>query len=224
MKKYLKGLFLVLLIIPSIATASWWNPFSWKEKAELSTIQILPENSDNSKVLLESTEQEESKPQVSKIVEKVITVDNPVLQKQINDLVAENVALKQEIQALNVKINELNKVSNVKIVTPDCFYTIKAVAKDDIFTLPAQTIVSIHAESNCEIENKNISIKTYKVSQQEKTLVGTSSSISILGSLKEKDKWVFDTTYNTKFTLTGNHVIDFILEGQRETITFLIKG
>lgn len=30
MKKYISVLFLLVLIIPSIAFASWWNPFSWK--------------------------------------------------------------------------------------------------------------------------------------------------------------------------------------------------
>lgn len=30
MKKYLLILFLIVFIIPSIALASWWNPFSWK--------------------------------------------------------------------------------------------------------------------------------------------------------------------------------------------------
>src|ERR1035437_9589005 len=29
MKKYLITLLLTVLIIPSIALASWWNPFSW---------------------------------------------------------------------------------------------------------------------------------------------------------------------------------------------------
>lgn len=40
MKKYISALLLILLIIPSVALASWWNPFSWKvfhrkEKAEI---------------------------------------------------------------------------------------------------------------------------------------------------------------------------------------------
>ena len=30
MRKYILNLILVVLIIPSIASASWWNPFSWK--------------------------------------------------------------------------------------------------------------------------------------------------------------------------------------------------
>ncbi len=224
MKKYLACLILVVLTSPLIADASWWNPFSWKEEVVPSTVQIIPENSDNYKVDSKSIKEEESKPEVSKIIEKVITVDNPVLQKQINDLIAENVTLKQEIQVLNTKINEISKVSNVKIIAPDCLYTIKAAPKHDIFTLPSQTTVSIRAESNCEIENKNISIKDYKISQQEKTLVGTTGVVVIQGSLKENDKWVFDAIYNTKFALTGNHVLDFILEGQRISVTFLIKA
>lgn len=32
MKKYLSALFLITFIIPSVALASWWNPFSWFKK------------------------------------------------------------------------------------------------------------------------------------------------------------------------------------------------
>lgn len=45
MKKYLSILFLIAFIIPSIAFASWWNPFSWKifhkkEVVKIETPQI----------------------------------------------------------------------------------------------------------------------------------------------------------------------------------------
>jgi hypothetical protein len=43
MKKYLLILLLVVFIIPSVALASWWNPFSWKifHKKEVS-LPIIP--------------------------------------------------------------------------------------------------------------------------------------------------------------------------------------
>ena len=48
MKKYLSILFLIAFIIPSIAFASWWNPFTWFQKntkpIEQSTAQVPQDN------------------------------------------------------------------------------------------------------------------------------------------------------------------------------------
>jgi S1-C subfamily serine protease len=48
MKKYLLVLLLVIFIIPSIASASWWNPFSWFRKntkpVEQPTVQVQQNN------------------------------------------------------------------------------------------------------------------------------------------------------------------------------------
>ncbi|MCX6722678.1 MAG: hypothetical protein NT094_01245 [Candidatus Staskawiczbacteria bacterium] len=40
MKKYLLTLLLILFIIPSVALASWWNPFSWKIFNRSSEVKI----------------------------------------------------------------------------------------------------------------------------------------------------------------------------------------
>jgi hypothetical protein len=42
MKKYISVLFLLTFIIPSIAFASWWNPFTWKifQKEQVSQVQV----------------------------------------------------------------------------------------------------------------------------------------------------------------------------------------
>lgn len=44
MKKYLLSLLLVVFIIPSIAFASWWNPFSWFTKQSQTVQTTLPVN------------------------------------------------------------------------------------------------------------------------------------------------------------------------------------
>lgn len=41
MKKYLSLLFLIVLIVPSIAFASWWNPFSWNIFSKKEVVQKI---------------------------------------------------------------------------------------------------------------------------------------------------------------------------------------
>ena len=54
MKKYILTLLAIVLIIPSIALASWWNPFTWKifnsnKKEIIPQIQVITTNPINSK-------------------------------------------------------------------------------------------------------------------------------------------------------------------------------
>jgi hypothetical protein len=43
MKKYLLVLFLVVLIVPSVVFASWWNPLSWKIFSFLNKKEVVPQ-------------------------------------------------------------------------------------------------------------------------------------------------------------------------------------
>lgn len=78
MKKYLIVLFLIAFIIPSIALASWWNPFSWFKKTpkyEQTVTQVQPINSqiEAKKPTQEKTVEQ---PQVNKKVTKPIKKEN----------------------------------------------------------------------------------------------------------------------------------------------------
>jgi len=108
MKKYLTVLFLVAFIVPSVAFASWWNPFSWSKdsKQTIDVIEPTPVQStdkNDSKIETKPKEVKETKV-VEKIVEKpviqTITVQDPALQAKINALILENTNLKAEIERL----------------------------------------------------------------------------------------------------------------------------
>lgn len=99
-----------LVLIPQIASASWWNPFSWSKnpKENIDVIEPAPVQSTD-----KSDSNVETKPKevraVEKIVEKpviqTITVQDPALQAKINALILENSNLKAEIERLR-KANE----------------------------------------------------------------------------------------------------------------------
>ena len=53
MKKYILVLFLIMFIVPSVAMASWWNPFSWKvfhKKEVTPTVQIEVQKTPEEKI------------------------------------------------------------------------------------------------------------------------------------------------------------------------------
>lgn len=43
MKKFILAILMALIIVPSIALASWWNPFTWKifNKKEITSVGPL---------------------------------------------------------------------------------------------------------------------------------------------------------------------------------------
>lgn len=77
MKKFILVLFLLIMIIPSIALASWWNPFSWKifHKKEIvvPTLTIQPTSVNTEEIQQLKKEIEELKNQVSPTKEASIT-------------------------------------------------------------------------------------------------------------------------------------------------------
>lgn len=121
MKKYLLSLFLIMFVVPSIASASWWNPISWFSKNEPKETGVLIEETLPSPVILAPTEitKELEVPQatqdtkvIERIVEKpviqTIKVQDPALQAQINSLVSENTSLKNQIDKLTKANNSLS--------------------------------------------------------------------------------------------------------------------
>ncbi|MFA6256805.1 MAG: hypothetical protein WCT29_00665 [Candidatus Paceibacterota bacterium] len=113
MKKHLTILFLTVLIIPSIASATWWNPLSWsKNSKQIDTIEPTSTKPVEKSIPVSETKTTESKV-VERIVEKptiqTITVQDPALQARVNILVAENESLKAQVGRLLESNKSLNK-------------------------------------------------------------------------------------------------------------------
>lgn len=114
MKKYLLSLVVIISIVPQVTFAVWWNPASWFEKPTIEEKIIEQETTEVTGVSSEQTspttaqqvterviERIVEKPVIQeKVVTKTITVDNPELQKRIDELVAENSSLKTRVNTL----------------------------------------------------------------------------------------------------------------------------
>ena len=114
MKKYLLSLVIIVAIVPQVTFAVWWNPASWFEKsvAEEKTTgqETAPAPSVSSEQTSPTVTQQVTERVIERIIEKpvvqekvvtkTITVDNPELQKRIDELVAENTSLKTRVNTL----------------------------------------------------------------------------------------------------------------------------
>jgi hypothetical protein len=92
MKKYFGVLFLIMVIIPSVAFASWWNPLSWKifkKKEPAPQVQVI------------NTEKEKTPEE--KIAE---------LQKQLDELKNENKSVEPKKENNTEKKVEINKTTS----------------------------------------------------------------------------------------------------------------
>jgi septal ring factor EnvC (AmiA/AmiB activator) len=121
MKRFL---FIVMLIsIPSITLAAWWNPLTWFNKTPepVVTQTILPEPNYETPEPTIETDPAVVAPQV---VTKTITVQDPKLQQQIDALLQENSQL--QIQVANLKkanttlSGELANLENTPTVDSEC--------------------------------------------------------------------------------------------------------
>lgn len=127
MEKYLFMPVLLMIIIPSITLASWWNPISWF-KSNASTINpkiegiVIPEKDplsisdnkplENEPVIETKTEkvrENVKEKSVKNPIIQTITAQDPLLQEKIKQLELENQQLKLQIEKLNNKINSLGR-------------------------------------------------------------------------------------------------------------------
>ncbi len=108
MKKYISIALLALFIVPTVAFASWWNPFSWSKNSKENiniTEPTLIKQADNSDSNIETKPKDAKE---SKVIERIIekpviqkiTVQDPALQAKIDSLILENSNLKAEIERL----------------------------------------------------------------------------------------------------------------------------
>ena len=114
MKKYILILFLVILIIPSIALASWWNPFSWKifnKKTQISVVAPIIQNTSDEEIQKLKQEIEDLKKQKTNIP---ITTksDNNETKKQIQTQIDSVLKDKAEQEALIAK-QKIDEIKNI---------------------------------------------------------------------------------------------------------------
>lgn len=139
MKKYLPVLLLLVLIVPSVALASWWNPLSWnifsflhkKEPIPQTQIEIqkTPEEKINElqKQLDELKNQKESStpdtiPTVKEITKNISNVDNSeIIKKQVQAQLDIAIKAKAEQDALiaKQKIQEEPIAQPPTVIIPD---------------------------------------------------------------------------------------------------------
>jgi len=106
MKKALFIAVFSVIFMPSLASAAWWNPFSWGKTEtytrQQASVQTVAETENPTPTAVSTTttiiqEKIVEKP-VEKVVTKTITVSDPLLQKQIDSLIAENNGLKKKLE------------------------------------------------------------------------------------------------------------------------------
>lgn len=112
----------IAIVIPQVASAVWWNPFSWFESEETFINKVKYQATTTEEKIESQTEpiietKDEPKPVIQeKIIEKTITVDNPELQKKINALLQENIDLKSRIVSLTTNLNSC-RASNAESIS-----------------------------------------------------------------------------------------------------------
>jgi hypothetical protein len=98
--KYIGRAFLIALIFiflssPQVSRAAWWNPATWGTNK--SQLGIVGSSTKSDEVIKE------------RIIERTVQVDNPVLQKKIADLLAENANLRSQISSQSNLVAQLNE-------------------------------------------------------------------------------------------------------------------
>lgn len=136
MKKYLAVLFLSVFIIPSVALASWWNPFSWNifHKKEIS----IPIQTTNIEKIAESQKQQPTTTTPkTKEVKKIVPVINnsAIIRAQVRANVDEQTKIdKEKVEAEKKQAQTLQQIQqNIEQIaqntTPDVCSNIDGIQK-----------------------------------------------------------------------------------------------
>ncbi len=224
MKKYILILLITAFIIPSVVSASWWNPFNWFSKGtvetpttDISVVETVPDAT--APVPVTPT----PKPTVPQVVQ-TITVQDPALQKQINELIAENAALKAQISNLTEQLSQIKKTPvSVVVSEPECSsdINVEASAKELVIGTSKSVTFYIHTESNCEMDDEEVILKVFK----DNAVYFTPVTIALEGAIKSGSTWKIDTLYTRNFIRNdfGSYDFDFIFDGKKITLPLEIE-
>lgn len=109
-----------ILILPQVSMAVWWNPISWftEKNGSVSNTELNTSIEDpiiSTKVTSESPSP--NQPTQINTVIRTIEIDNPKLKSQIDSLLKENQALREQIIRLSAVKSQLNSSKDL-LVTP----------------------------------------------------------------------------------------------------------
>lgn len=211
MKKYLSIIFLLVLIVPSIALASWWNPLSWFNNWSFHKQEIIPQIQE-----IDQTTKSENTESVNSQTEEINK-----LKKQIEELKNQKPNDKvntKEIQIPTVtKPTEKNMVENIspivnKIIT---LQIINVKSQND------QGVTTITWETNVPSESRLFLLSDIEKGYESENGLGTKHLVKILNTVKDKE-------YNYKITATTEDKKSYddiygLFIGGREYIVYLGK-
>lgn len=120
MKKYITILFLIAFITPSVALASWWNPFSWfsnwnfVKKETITQVQEETQKNLESRIN-ESEKQEQSStvPPIKEIKKTVFSNNSALIQEQVHIQTEARLRAKAEQDALIAKQKEAENQAKI---------------------------------------------------------------------------------------------------------------
>ncbi|MHB0977832.1 MAG: hypothetical protein ACYC1K_00245 [Minisyncoccota bacterium] len=105
--KRILSIFILSLLVPQVVMAAWWNPTSWLKQKSSNIEKAIDETKPTQQEVLEAASVQRSVQE--KIIERVITVSDPKLQLQINDLIKENAELKTKLNTQSSIVSQLNQ-------------------------------------------------------------------------------------------------------------------
>ena len=224
MKKSLLILLLIAFIFPSVTLASWWNPFSWFAKSENNAQNI--ETSAPGPIVPEVAPDAKIK---EKPIIQTVTVQDPALQKQTNDLIDENARLKIKIADLTAQLNNEKRAQSIVVTTPECTSSITAKPSvNEVTILPndeKEIIFNIHTDSSCQIDGKQAVLKIFEQSEDGTSYYLPTIIIPLVGSIKTNSTWKNDTLYSKNFVRenAGKYTFSFTFEGQQIIVPISIR-
>ncbi|HEV7701842.1 MAG TPA: hypothetical protein VGO63_00120 [Candidatus Paceibacterota bacterium] len=109
MKKVLFILSIIILLVPSLVFASWWNPFSWFRKTDVRFVLV---NESQKADALTAAKVIHDTQIVEKPVIKTVTVTDPNLEKIIKILEIKNKGLSDKIEELEKIIDNMKEEKN----------------------------------------------------------------------------------------------------------------
>lgn len=200
---------MAILILPSVTFAAWYNPFSWFAKTPATV--IVPTESP----IQSATSTLVALPVPKPVITNTITVEDPKLQSQINELAQSNTDLQVKLSTLTGQYNAL-VLQNASLVTTNANLSTRPVSCDvsqtqNTTSTPAsngQVIISYDHIYPANTNNGNVGAYVFKVvNNSEKTTKidhfiarGPGDEVYALASTREE---VTPITKLQKFPLDG---------------------
>lgn len=163
MKKSLYVAVFLMVLVPSVTFAAWYNPLSWFRKAPVSVTMPVEMPIEATAQIIAPVALPVSKP----VITNTITVTDPKLQSQINELAKSNTDLQIQLASLTTKYNVL-VASNTNLLKEN------ASLNSQISDLNNTTVqpISIQQSENQLIVTGGKTIKFENNSDQTVTIVG----------------------------------------------------